>query len=204
VARVLVGGLVHELGSLAAPGAGWQRVRLNLGEALRQPASAAASVSLAGIHGTANILVTSLRVLDHEGRETLRVSHGRPMTIEIDYEIREPGLSERADLLVGFHRDGVQDVAKCFTNSLLFDAASRACGRVWMRVPRVSLPNGTYSVSLTLARAGYYAGNPAVFYSINPQVHTCLSRFLEIVVADGDLVGSGSGVVLDADWGFAD
>lgn len=162
--------------------------------------SLADAVNIEGIHGTGNALVVGLRVLDHTGNESLRVEHGRAMTLEIDYEVRQPDLCEAADLLVALHRDGVHDVCRFFTNSVVLDAANRPRGTISMHVPRLPVPNGNYTISLTLAKAGYYAKNPTAFYSINPDVHTCLSRFLEIQVFGGDPIASGMGLVEQASW----
>ena len=73
-----------------------------------------------------------------------------------------------------------------------------------MRVPKLGLANGTYTVSVMLATEGYYDRDQTVFYSINPEVHMCLSRILEIVVTGGGMVGTGTGVVGEADWSFLD
>lgn len=158
------------------------------------------TINTDGVHGTGNILVTAIRVLDENNIETMRLRHGVPMSIEIDYEIRKADLHENADLLIGFHRDGVIDVCRFFTQEIEFDESTNRYGTIIMQVQRLTLANGSYTISLTLARNGYYASNPTVFYSINQDVHTCLSRYMEVVVYGGDLIASGSGVVETATW----
>ncbi|MDZ4730691.1 MAG: ABC transporter ATP-binding protein [Xanthomonadales bacterium] len=152
------------------------------------------------IHGTNDILITSVCSFDNAGNETLIFRHGEPMSLKIEFEIRNPKLCEAADLLVGLHRDGITDACRFFTQKLEFNASTTPLGIVKMGIPKIILANGTYTVSLTLARAGYYANHPVIFYSINPDVYTCLSRVLEIQVYGGDLVASGAGVVGDATW----
>ena len=48
--------------------------------------------------------------------------------------------------------------------------------------------------------AGYYDRQQTVFFSINPGMYDCWSRALELQVAGGGAVASGTGVVLDARW----
>jgi len=39
-----------------------------------------------------------------------------------------------------------------------------------------------------------------LFYSINPGMYDCFTRGLEIEVVNGGTVGTGTGVVADAEW----
>jgi ABC-type polysaccharide/polyol phosphate transport system ATPase subunit len=193
-------GFSADLGLLAPSNGRWVSQVLPI---VARPASPEAVPVILGrtfVHGTGDVLITGIRALDAAGRETLLVRHGEPMTFEVAFEIRNLSLRGGADMLLGFHRDGVADVCRLFTSELQFDAAAVPCGVVKIDVPRVMFANGVYTVSVTLAKAGYYASNPVIFYSINPDVYACLSRVLEIQVFGGDLVASGAGVVGEAAW----
>lgn len=189
-----------DLGMLPDASSGWVVHEVDLAAAAVDSTDAAGLVvNTQGVHGTGSILVGEVRLLDAGGNAATRVRHGEAMSFEIDYEVRDPQISGPADLLVGLHRDGVHDACKFFTQSVSFDAATPR-GTVVMHVDRLPLPNGKYTVSLTLAKLGYYESNPTVFYSVNPDVFTCLSRFIEFEVFGGNLVASGGGLVELAQW----
>ncbi len=162
----------------------------------------AAGINLEGVHGSHSIQITDVRAYNHLGQESPFVTHGMPMSLEIDYKISRQDLLERPQLLVAFHRDGVADALRVITKDLLFDYAKSATGSVRMCLPKLGLANGTFTVSIMLAAEGYYDRPQTIFYSINPEVYMCLSRVLEIVVSGGGIVGTGTGFVGEADWSF--
>lgn len=189
-----------DLGPLPDASSGWIEHEVDIASAaVDSTDSAVLAVNTQGVHGTGGILVTDLRLMDSKGARASRVRHAEAISFEIDYEVRDPSISGPADLLVGLHRDGVHDACKFFTQGVSFDAR-RPRGVVVMHVDRLPLPNGKYTVSLTLAKLGYYESNPTVFYSVNPDVFTCLSRFIEFEVFGGNLVASGGGLVELARW----
>jgi hypothetical protein len=55
-------------------------------------------------------------------------------------------------------------------------------------------------VSLGITERGYFDREQALFYSINPGMYDCFTRGLEIEVVGGGTVGTGTGVVADAEW----
>jgi hypothetical protein len=55
-----------------------------------------------------------------------------------------------------------------------------------------------------LAREGYYDREQTKYFSLNPEVYTCLSRVIEIDVRDAGIVGTGTGVVAEAEWHLVD
>ena len=73
-----------------------------------------------------------------------------------------------------------------------------------MHLPRLYLANGTFTLTVMVAREGYYDRQQTKYFSFNPEVYTCLSRVTEIVVSDGGIVGSGTGVVGSGDWSLLD
>jgi ABC-type polysaccharide/polyol phosphate transport system ATPase subunit len=198
--RAEIEGHSLDLGGLPDASSGWMEHEVDLASAAVDSADAAGlAVNTQGVHGTGSILVTGIRVMGEGGRQETRVRHGDAMSFEIDYEVRDPSIKGPADLLIGLHRDGVHDACKFFTQAVSFDA-SRPHGTVVMHVDRLPLPNGKYTVSLTLAKLGYYESHPTVFYSVNPDVFTCLSRFIEFEVFGGNLIASGGGLVELAQW----
>ena len=116
------------------------------------------------------------------------------------YRIQQPGLREHAQVLVAFHRDGIQDVMRTIWRDHLFDETQQSRGVINLRLERLPLANGTYSVTVMVARENYYDEPQSIYFSINPGVYTCLTRVFEMNVEQGGIVGSGTGVVADGDW----
>lgn len=161
---------------------------------------AVGGVNISGRHGTGAITVLDVKALDEEGRETYQFVHGRPASILIHYAINDLALREHAQVLLAFHRDGVVDVAHMIARDLLFDAAQSASGHVRVHLPRLLLGNGTFTVTVMIAREGYYDREQTKYFSLNPEVYTCLSRVIEIVVSGGGIVAIGTGVVAEGQW----
>ena len=193
--RCFVGGHETALGLLPASSSTWTTGIAN-GRQLG-PAPAAGG---SGRQGTGAIVIDRVRPLDDAGRDTHTFTHGQPFRLEFAYKIIRPGLKERAQVLVAFHRDGVQDVMRSISRDLLFDEALGREGVVEVRFPRLPLANGSYSVTVMVAKERYYDETQSVYFSLNAGVYTCLTRVLEIVVEGGGIVGTGTGVVSAAEW----
>jgi ABC-type polysaccharide/polyol phosphate transport system ATPase subunit len=168
------------------------------------PADAAAGVSLTGRQGSGAIAVRDVRTLNGQGEETPFFRHEEPFTLMIGYTINQPELAERAQVLIAFHRDGVLDVCRVWTRELLFDAAARPRGHIRLHLPRLYLAAGTFTITVMIAEQGYYDQQQTRYFSLNPGVYTCLSRVVEIVISDGRIVGTGTGVVGDGEWELLD
>jgi hypothetical protein len=153
-----------------------------------------------GVHGTGAIAITDVRALDGAGVETFNHRHGDPFELEIGVRIQRPDFRERPQVVIAFMKDGVQDVCRIMTRNLTLDANTQPTGAIRMRVPRLMLAPGRYAVSVMIAREGYYDQAQAVYFSVNPNVHACLSRVLEIAIHGGGQVASGTVFVGDADW----
>lgn len=164
----------------------------------------AATVNASGRQGTGDVLVTSVTTHNARGEPSLIFTHGEAFRLRLDYRIHAPHLSEYVQVLVAFHRDGVQDVCRIWTRELLFDYSTRPTGTVWMEMPRLYLGNGTYTVTVLLAKSGYFDREQIVFYSINPGMYCSLSRVLEMTVQGGGVIATGTAVVGDANWTLVD
>ncbi|MBD2127306.1 ABC transporter ATP-binding protein [Microcoleus sp. ZQ-A2] len=157
-------------------------------------------INTSGVHGSGAIAVLDVKVLNDQEQESYFLSHGKPMELLIRYQIQKPDLRERSQVLVAFHRDGVQDVCRIITRDLLFDASENPQGVIHLHLPKLMLANGTYSVTVMVAKEGYYDQEQTVFYSLNPGVYICLARLFDIVIQNGGIVGSGTGVVGEGEW----
>lgn len=160
--------------------------------------------SLTGVQGSAAISIMDVSVVDGLGRATHFIRHGGPMEVLVRYHINQPGLCERAQVLVACHRDGIQDVCRFITRDLIFDSSVRPSGLIRMYVPQVQLTNGTYAMTVMVAKEGYYDRDQPVFYSLNPEVYACHSRILEVVIYDGGKDSTGTVFMGKAEWSLID
>jgi ABC-type polysaccharide/polyol phosphate transport system ATPase subunit len=204
VLRCFVDSTTLDLGALPPAIGAWAHHQAPLRPDAGGIADAAAGVSLTGRQGTGAIAVRDVRTIDAKGDDTHLFRHEEPFTLLIGYTINQPGLAERAQVLIAFHRDGVVDTCRIWTRELTFDAARRPRGSIRLYLPRLYLADGTYTITIMIAQEGYYDRQQTKYFSLNPEVYTCLSRVVEIVISGGRIVGSGTGVVGDGDWELLD
>ena len=186
----------HLLELTTAPRA-WQSIAASSVDA-RRPAGVEAVRNLSV--GSGHIVITDIRCLDRAGRVKSVFAHGEPFTLSVGYQINDPNFKEDVQLLAAFHRDGVHDVCRMFCRALGLDAARGTRGTLEMRLRRMCLGAGKYTVSFGITESGYFEREQVLFYSINPGMYDCLARGFEIEVLDAGLVGRGTGVVADAEW----
>jgi len=153
-----------------------------------------------GVHGTGAIAITDVRALNPAGREAFEFRHGDPFQLDVAFRIQRPGLREGVQVLVAFLKDGIHDVCRVMTRDLRFDAAAADAGIVRMRIPRLTLAAGRYAISVLIAREGYYDEPQLAYFSVNPDVHACVSRVLEVTVHGGGPVAAGTVIVADGEW----
>ena len=155
-------------------------------------------VSLNGVHGSGTFGITDVVLVDANGKDSHIVTHGTSVSFKISYTVRDPSFQSKAQVLLALHRDGIHDVCRFITRDLLFGDGREGVMR--LHIPKLGLANGTYSVSLMIAREGYYDQNQFLFYSINPDVFVCAGRVLEFTVVDGGPLASGTGLVGEGEW----
>jgi hypothetical protein len=152
-----------------------------------------------GAFGAGDIVIRGAEFVDARGAATYALAHGSPASLLVHYEILNPALAERAQVSVGFHRDGVQDVCRFIARDLCFDAQRRT-GVVRLNIPSMQLTDGTYTVSVMIAKEGYYDREQATFYTINPEVYSARARLFEVMVVGAGLIGSGTVAVASGQW----
>ena len=163
-------------------------------------ANALSLLNTSGVHGSGAIVVHGARVVDAEGLETYALRHGDALAFQIDFEVVDPSLCERSQVVVALHRDGVQDVCRWISRDLLFDGAASRRGTVQLQIPRLLLTDGDYSVTILIAREGYYDHDQTKFFTINKDVYSCASRMFDFVVRGAGLIGSGTVSVAEGQW----
>jgi hypothetical protein len=151
-------------------------------------------------HGSGRLVVTSIRSYGSQDRLTLQLDHGRTARFEVDFTINDPALDEHCQVIFAFHRNGIEDICRVIARELRFNAHSHRRGTVCMEFDRLPLGAAEYTITVLIAKEGYYDSNPAQFYSVNPDVYACHPKALSIKVINGGVVGTGTGAVLDATW----
>jgi hypothetical protein len=106
--------------------------------------------------------------------------------------------------VVALQRDGVQDVCRWISRDLLLDCRERREGRIRLRIPKLLITDGQYSVTVLIAKEGYYDTEQTRFFSLNPDVYYCGSRMFDIVVRGSGLIGSGTVSVAEGEWSVVD
>lgn len=196
IVRLFVDGHQLELGAISGTHVDWEHWTGTASE----PVVRQESVNITGIHGTGVFTVLNARFVSGQGAEAHLLQHGESATLEIDYAIRDPALRERSQVVIALHKDGVQDVCRFIARDLFFDSAVKDRGTIRLTIPRLTLTDGTYSVTIMIAKEGYYDKRQTLFYTINPEVHSCVSRLFDISVAGSGLIGSGTVQVSDGQW----
>ena len=69
----------------------------------------------------------------------------------------------------------------------VLDERERREGVIVLRFPKLPLATGTYSVTVMVAREGYYDEQQSIYFSINPGVYQALATR-----AGGEVVSSDS------------
>jgi len=198
VVRLFVGEKVIDLGRIDGHSGGWQTWAATLDQ--QSEAAAPSQINTTGIHGTGAISITDIGTFNTSGDETHFFEHGGAFELRMAYRINQPDLRERPQVLLAFHRDGLQDVCRIISRDLLFDATVARTGEVRVRIGDLRLGAATYTVTVMVAREGYYDQEQTRYFSLNPGVYACHSRALEINVTSPSAIASGTIVVADADW----
>ncbi|MGY4329392.1 ABC-type polysaccharide/polyol phosphate transport system ATPase subunit [Bradyrhizobium sp. LB7.2] len=167
------------------------------------PRSIAPSVNITGTYGAGDIELLGLRIIGKDERERHVFSVGEAVTFAIDYRIRRPGLKEKLHIVLAFRRDGVTDVMRLFADDLMFDAATKPAGAAMAHFKRLPLGPGQYSITVLLAREGYYSVYQTQFFSMNPGVYAAQIGLSEMTIEGTSQLYAGTGVVVDADWSLA-
>ena len=195
--RMFIDGHGVSLGALPPAAGSWMSHRISLSDASEDQS---ASYSFDGVQGTGKIVVDDVRMLDERGEETHVARHGGRVSFVVDYRIADPSVNEHAQFMLIFHRDGVQLVCRVITRDLLFDGATTPRGSVRLDIPKLALSDGSYAVSVFVARENYFDEPQSVFYSLNPGVYYSLNRVFDMTVVGGGLVAGGAVFVAEGEW----
>lgn len=177
------------------------KARVALGRSAK-PAKGA-SVNTTGVHGAGDIRMDAFRVYGKDGQETYVLDLAAPARFEIDYRIVRQGLREKAQILLAFQRDGVQDVMRVIQKDILFDHATAPTGTLSIEFDSLPLAPGSYSIPVVIGAEGYFDKKQDLYFAINPGAYFVQSSVVEIKVDGTSPVYEGTGVVATARWDIA-
>jgi hypothetical protein len=152
---------------------------------------------VSGIQGTGSIVIRNAAFVDRAGAEIFVLDHGRPATLDIAYRIVDPSLSRRAQVVVAWHRNGVQDVCRFFASDVRLEGTD---GTLRLSIDRLALTDGQYAITIMITEPGYYDREQTTFYAVHPGVYCCASRLFEVEIVNAGLVGTGTVAVAAGEW----
>lgn len=178
----------------------WMNLSLPLGGvASSTPATGAPQAS--GRQGSGRAIIAGQKLLDDQGRETFTLKHGRKATFAFDVLINDATLDEKSQFILVFKRNSVDDVARVMGRSLRFRGAELRLTRVIAEFAALPLGAANYSLTVMIAKEGYFENLTGLFFSINPDVYDCRANCLEFeVVENGSPFAAGTGAVLECEW----
>ena len=181
----------------------WQELTLLLAEGNEITASAKEqSLSLEGDRqGSGRVAMLNFEILNHEQKPTFLLEHQKSAVFKIAFEVRDPNLKEKVQVLLAFRRNGIDDIARVLCRDLLITAQNDSTQTVSASFDSFDLGPGRYTMTVLMCREGYFETQTGLFYSINPDVYESRRDALEFEVVDhASTLSSGTGVVLRAKW----
>lgn len=150
--------------------------------------------------GTGAIMIRDARLVDERGRQTFVLEHGRPARLEVDFDIVDVALVGPVGVGVAILRGGVETACRLFTPDLHFDGKHMPRGTIVLSVPENWLGTGKYSVTVMLTKQGYADRTDHVFYTISPDVYTCVRDLLGFEVRGGNIFATGTPILARGAW----
>ena len=197
--RCHLGDRVQDLGRVATRDGAWTTARMPFRLAdVRAGATLIAEAP--GVQGAGDIVITDCALIDASGERVHTLRHGEPATLVARFRVVRPMLRERAQVFVVISRHHTERVCKFMTDRLLFDHAQTPEGTVELRLDRMPLGKGTYSVAVEIAAEGYIEKEATKFFSVDPDVYHCITHALEFTVTDSGWMGDGTIFEGDGEW----
>jgi ABC-type polysaccharide/polyol phosphate transport system ATPase subunit len=199
--RCYRGGLVEDLGTMSTVAGEWSTHSASYTPSIAAHASDALIPSQAPfLQGSGAIVIDSFTMIDAAGAETHTARHGQEITFRIQYQIRKKGLRERAQVFIVISRNNIERVCKFMTDQFCFDEPRAAAGVIEMRLPKMMLGAGQYSVAVQIAAEGYIEQDTRKFFSVDPDVYHCIMYALDFTVLDAGWIGDGTIFEGEGDW----
>jgi hypothetical protein len=184
------------LGTCRLPGGRWMQQVLSARDA---DAVVAVNATAPRGAGSGRVVIGEIRTLDATGRATAIFRHRDPFVLTICYRVNDPSFDDEVQVLVSFHRGGVDDACRMLGRGMRLSAA-QSTGVIEVRLPELMLGTGHYTVSVGITERGYFDRQQTVFFSINPGMYDSVNRAVEIEITGAGVVEAGTAVVVTGDW----
>jgi len=197
--RCHVGDRSQEVGPFVTRTGGWASERLSY-----RPDAGSEGVPLiaqaVGVQGAGDIVITECALVNGAGERVHTVRHGEPISLIAAFRVVKPRLRERAQVFVVVSRNNTERVCKFMTDRLTFDHAESPEGVIELRLHRMPLGKGTYSIAIEIAAEGYIEKGITKFFSVDPEVYHCVTHALEFTVTDSGWIGDGTIFEGEGEW----
>jgi hypothetical protein len=200
--RTYTGDRFEDLGELTTTPREWRTDDLTYSPAGAARLQSAASLvqASAGIQGAGDIIITRFAMVNATGADVHTVRHGEAVSFTIDFRILKKGLRERAQVFIVVSRNNAERVCKFMTNEVMFDEQQAAEGVVEMRLSKMPLGAGSYSVAVEITAEGYIEKGITKFFSVDPEVYHCITHALDFTVTNSGWIGDGTIFEGEGDW----
>jgi ABC-type polysaccharide/polyol phosphate transport system ATPase subunit len=194
-----------ELGELVTQTGEWAAHVARVGEQ-RQDDSKAGDLLVHGdgVQGSGSIVITDFAMVDDAGDRIHTVRHNQSVAFRTEFRIHKAQLRECAQVIIVISRNNAERVCKFMTSALCFDQLATPQGVVEMRLPKMLLGAGEYSVAVEIAAEGYIEKGTTKFFSLDPDVYHCLTHALDFIVTDTGWIGPGTIFEGDGEWTMVD
>jgi len=132
-------------------------------------------------HGSGAVKITDIDIRDENDRSVRMIDVHQPISVVVGYELRQQAGLAGAEMMIVFRRDKVNDVMHVFSGDLALPGDG-AAGQVRAEIGAFPLSRGRYTLTVMVAKAGYYASASPVFFSINADVYDVATDAAELAV----------------------
>lgn len=150
--------------------------------------------------GNQRVAIMEVMFVDADGQDIYCLRHGCSAHLLIKCRIQDESLDECPHIVVALHRDGSQDVARYLCRDIRLQGQARPDVDIDFKLDALPFSSGTYTVTVMVAEPGYYDNFQEQYFSINPGVYDCKSRFLEFEIIDDSPISVGTVYVGEAEW----
>lgn len=150
--------------------------------------------------GSERIIMTHLDILDSDGIPKSTLSYGDSATFRIMYRTISGDFDESPQIAIVIHSNGVECVSRSVCRSLHISSGSNPRGEILFNINRLNLSAGHYSITVLIAKPGYYDNPSETYFSTNPDVYYCAPRCKWFVMQSSPPELDGAVFAIEGSW----